>query len=445
MGQTLSEPVVDKKSENGEGESLIYGVSSMQGWRISMEDAHATVLDFNADDTKGTPTDKRLAFFGVYDGHGGDKVALYAGEQLHKIVAKQEAFKQGDIKKALQDGFLATDREILCDPKYEEEVSGCTASVGVLTKDKIYVANAGDSRTVLGVKGRAKPLSFDHKPQNEAEKARIQAAGGFVDFGRVNGNLALSRAIGDFEFKKSADLPPEQQIVTAYPDVEIHDINQDDEFLIVACDGIWDCQSSQAVVEFVRRGIVAKQDLASICENMMDNCLASNSDTGGVGCDNMTMIIVGLLQGRTKEQWYEDIAKRVANGEGPSEFRGPGVHHRIDDSPDDIDMELDSRFRPNNSNGGRIILLGDGTEVSTGENEHEMFDNEDEDKDLDSQVNKYNQEADNKSRQDRQGTPGPQHESKVQVTESPSSVQTEKSDAPEPQSKEAQAKKTSEK
>ena len=76
-------------------------------------------------------------------------------------------------------------------------------------------------------------------------------------------------------------------------------------------------QSSQAVIEFVRRGIVAKQDLASICENMMDNCLASNSDTGGVGCDNMTITIVGLLQGRTKEQWYEDIAKRVANGEGP--------------------------------------------------------------------------------------------------------------------------------
>ncbi|CAN9409956.1 unnamed protein product [Alternaria alternata] len=416
MGQTLSEPVVDKKSENGDGESLIYGVSSMQGWRISMEDAHATVLDFAGEEGKPTGNDKRLAFFGVYDGHGGDKVALYAGEQLHQIVAKQEAFKEGDIKKALQDGFLATDRAILSDPKYEEEVSGCTASVGVLSKDRIYVANAGDSRTVLGVKGRAKPLSFDHKPQNEAEKARIQAAGGFVDFGRVNGNLALSRAI-------------------------------DDEFLIVACDGIWDCQSSQAVVEFVRRGIVAKQDLASICENMMDNCLASNSDTGGVGCDNMTMIVIGLLQGRTKEQWYEDIAKRVANGEGPcappeygksedpaksaseAEFRGPGVHHRIDDSPDDIDMDLDSRFRPNNGNGGRIILLGDGTEVSTGDHDGEMFDNEDEDKDLDSQVNKYNQEANDKSRQDREGTPGPQHESKVQVTESPSSVQTEKSDA----------------
>lgn len=69
------------------------------------------------------------------------------------------------------------------------------------------------------------------------EKARITAAGGFVDFGRVNGNLALSRAIGDFEFKKSADLPPEQQIVTAFPDVTVHEITDDDEFLVIACDG----------------------------------------------------------------------------------------------------------------------------------------------------------------------------------------------------------------
>ena len=69
------------------------------------------------------------------------------------------------------------------------------------------------------------------------EKARINGAGGFVDFGRVNGNLALSRAIGDFEFKKSADLAPEQQIVTAYPDVVVHEITDDDEFLVIACDG----------------------------------------------------------------------------------------------------------------------------------------------------------------------------------------------------------------
>jgi protein phosphatase 2C family protein 2/3 len=50
---------------------------------------------------------------------------------------------------------------------------------------------------------------------------------------------------------------------------------------------------------------------------MMDNCLASNSETGGVGCDNMTMQVIGILNGKTKEEWYEEIAKRVAAGDGP--------------------------------------------------------------------------------------------------------------------------------
>ncbi|KXT18261.1 hypothetical protein AC579_2921 [Pseudocercospora musae] len=307
--------------DEGQDDRVVFGVSAMQGWRISMEDAHAAVLDLQAlegdEELKPAAADVRVSFFGVYDGHGGDKVALYTGEHLHNIVAKQESFKNKDFEQALKDGFLAIDRAILSDPRYEEEVSGCTASVAIATKDKIYVGNAGDSRSVLGIKGRAKPLSFDHKPQNEGEKARICAAGGFVDFGRVNGNLALSRAIGDFEFKKSADLPPEQQIVTAYPDVTVHEIGDDDEFLVIACDGIWDCQSSQAVVEFVRRGIAAKQELHAICENMMDNCLASNSETGGVGCDNMTMIIVGLLRDKSKEEWYKMIGERVANGDGP--------------------------------------------------------------------------------------------------------------------------------
>lgn len=81
-----------------------------------MEDAHATVLDLQADNGKPQEPrgpDSRLSFFGVYDGHGGDRVALFAGENIHNIVAKQEAFKKGDIEQALKDGFLATDRAIL--------------------------------------------------------------------------------------------------------------------------------------------------------------------------------------------------------------------------------------------------------------------------------------------------------------------------------------------
>ncbi|KAK5138251.1 hypothetical protein LTR08_003312 [Meristemomyces frigidus] len=418
MGQTLSEPVVEKHSDEGQDERVAYGVSAMQGWRISMEDSHATILDLqlleDGEERKPASADIRVSYFGVYDGHGGDKVALYTGEHLHNIIARQEAYKKKDFEQALKDGFLAIDRAILSDPRYEEEVSGCTATVGIITKDKVYVGNSGDSRTVLGIKGRAKPLSFDHKPQNEGEKARICAAGGFVDFGRVNGNLALSRAIGDFEFKKSADLPPEQQIVTALPDVTVHELGDDDEFIVFACDGIWDCQSSQAVVEFVRRGIAAKQALHVICENMMDNCLASNSETGGVGCDNMTMTVVAILNGKTKEEWYNMIAERVAN----AEFRGPGRRRRFDDSPDYDDMDMDQRTRTlGRGSGGRVIILGDGTEVHTDSANDDDGDIDMEDRgeaeDLEEQVKKG--QADVKTegngpageRSSREETPGP--------------------------------------
>ena len=82
-----------------------------------MEDAHTAVLDLqHVEEGKAprpAPPDKRLAYFGVYDGHGGEKVAHFAGENIHKIIAKQEAFRKGDIEQALKDGFLATDRAIL--------------------------------------------------------------------------------------------------------------------------------------------------------------------------------------------------------------------------------------------------------------------------------------------------------------------------------------------
>ena len=110
-----------QNSDSGEDDRVAYGVSAMQGWRISMEDAHAAVLDLKPEFDGEAPKDAseqtdRLSFFGVYDGHGGDKVAIFAGQNVHKIIAKQEAFKRRDYDQALKDGFLATDRAILNGP-----------------------------------------------------------------------------------------------------------------------------------------------------------------------------------------------------------------------------------------------------------------------------------------------------------------------------------------
>lgn len=86
----------------------------MQGWRISMEDSHTAVLNLLANDPKAAKEHaSKLSFFGVYDGHGGSNVALFAGDNIYRIVAKQDTFKTGNYEQALKDGFLATDRAIL--------------------------------------------------------------------------------------------------------------------------------------------------------------------------------------------------------------------------------------------------------------------------------------------------------------------------------------------
>lgn len=277
-----------------------------------MEDAHAAILDL--DEGKADSN----AFFAVYDGHGGSTVARFAGSNVHKRLVTEESYKAGDYAQALKRAFLGTDEDLLANPGHTRDPSGCTAVAALVTSDnKIYVANAGDSRSVIGIKGEVKPLSYDHKPTSQTERNRISAAGGYIEYGRVNGNLALSRALGDFEFKKNYDLPPEQQIITADPDVTCHEITEDDEFLVVACDGIWDCLTSQQVVDFVRSQVAQGKELTEIGEMMCDHCLAPDTSSGaGIGCDNMTTLIVAITHGRTKEEWYKWVTDRVKGGVG---------------------------------------------------------------------------------------------------------------------------------
>lgn len=187
--------------------------------------------------------------------------------------------------------------------------SGCTAVVGLVRGHCLVVANAGDSRCVVCRLGQALDMSLDHKPEDKTEYNRIRNAGGRVTKeGRVNGGLNLSRAIGDHAYKRNKDLDLRDQMITALPDVKTLDIDPiTDEFMVLACDGIWNNMTSQEVVDFVKRELdKGTRPLSLICEMLFDACLAPDTTGDGTGCDNMTCIIV---------QFHPDKdSERVANG-----------------------------------------------------------------------------------------------------------------------------------
>ena len=219
-------------------------------------------------------------------------------------------FGEENIEKAIKDGFMQTDSNMKADQKDDVGYPGSTAVTAVITPSQIvYVGNAGDSRAVMSVDGLAVPLSVDHKPCDPIESQRVFKAGGYIDFNRVNGCLNLSRAFGDFDYKTNSDLSPEEQVITAYPDVKFHKIETEADYLVLACDGIWDCKSSQEVIDFINQEIWKSKDLSKACENLMNDCLAENIG-GMVGHDNMSVIIIGFLHGLEKEQWLEKISHR---------------------------------------------------------------------------------------------------------------------------------------
>jgi protein phosphatase 1G len=163
------------------------------------------------------------------------------------------------------------------------------------------VGNSGDSRAVLarkattpGGKFTAVEMSVDHKPELPGEKLRIERAGGFVEENRVKGVLNLSRSLGDLEYKSDATLPLKDQMITAMPEIKKEKI-ADGAFLIIACDGIWDCLTSQEAVDYVGDLLTNKKrdKVSSTIEDMFDKIIAQDvASSGGIGCDNMTCVVV---------------------------------------------------------------------------------------------------------------------------------------------------------
>jgi len=266
-----------------------------------MEDAHCHILSLS-------PEDPDASYYGVFDGHGGAKVAAFCANNLHRYIVRREEYKEGNVEEALREGFMECDRVMRTEESLKDEMAGCTAVVAMMKGKKVWVANAGDSRCIAGVGGVAKALSNDHKPMDAKEKARIEAAGGFVEFNRVNGNLALSRAMGDFVFKMNDKLLQSEQIVTCYPDI-VHDVVEENwDFILLACDGIWDVLSNQEVTDFVTERLGRAMEPEDICEELMNRCLSPDCQMGGLGCDNMTCVLVCFLH----DLPYQALVERCA-------------------------------------------------------------------------------------------------------------------------------------
>lgn len=261
------------------------------------------------------------SLFAVFDGHGGN-FNIYLGPEVSKYVSQifvnilkgTKQYKDKKYADALDITFMKVDEQIISPEgarklkqyrggqnQYggQSKVSsgtGCTANVVLITPDKYIVANAGDSRSSLCRKSNALDLSFDHKPENPEERRRIESAGGSIQMGRVNGGLNLSRSFGDFDYKQNPKCNYAEQMITCKPDIKEVGRSNDDEFIIIGCDGIWEkyVDNSQGLINLIRDDLKANNnDLKKVTEGLLDHLLARDT-TEGLGCDNMSAILLML-------------------------------------------------------------------------------------------------------------------------------------------------------
>jgi serine/threonine protein phosphatase PrpC len=311
---------------------VLFGVYEAQGQRPYMEDRYAIISDWKFEcagkmsqnnyynnNNNGQQQQQMIGdkqYIGVYDGHNGDWAASYAKEKMHTHLEKcafiangispdasqqeLEQFELG-VKNSLIRSFIDLDEEILDGTKALNRRDGSTASVVLRVANHLFVAHAGDTRIVMGKRAmglhdvRAKALTEDHKPSLPRERKRVYDEGGRVEFcgcwrviaenrGRnVRAALAVSRAIGDIDFKR-----PENKGVTATPDVARITLDNEVENVIVATDGLWDVIGDQDAVRLcqsVLRGRFSEDACREAAEALTQEALERGSS------DNVTVVV----------------------------------------------------------------------------------------------------------------------------------------------------------
>ncbi|CAL1398746.1 unnamed protein product [Linum trigynum] len=261
------------------------------GPRRYMEDEHIRVDDLSTQLGSLFTFPKPSAFYGVFDGHGGPEAAAYIRKNVMRFFFEDVNFPQRsevdtifleEAENSLRKAFLLADLA-LAEEGGVSSSSGTTAIAAFIFERLLLVANAGDCRAVLCRKGEAIDMSQDHRPIYPSEKRRVEQLGGYIDDGYLNGVLSVSRALGDWDMKLPCG---SRSPLISEPEFRQVVLTEEDEFLVIGCDGIWDVMSSQHAVSLVRRGLRRHDDPEQCAKDLVMEAFRRNT------FDNLTAIIV---------------------------------------------------------------------------------------------------------------------------------------------------------
>lgn len=258
------------------------GKTSIQGYRETMEDE--ILLHKNHILSNG----QMISLYAIFDGHGGSHWSKFAKDNFMRILQNKINECKYDMPLALHCTYIELDKEGL-NVMYNGENKKCrggTTAISILidhSTRKYYIANTGDSRAIKYSSGYVNQLTVDHRPDDTNERNRITGLGGYVVHKRVMGELAISRAIGDADYMIN-----DQRLIIPIPDIYGGEISSEDDYIILACDGLYDAMTNRDICLKFEEDFSAqqKQTLDQICKNLA--CLAEGS------CDNVSIILIKL-------------------------------------------------------------------------------------------------------------------------------------------------------
>ncbi|KAK7930539.1 hypothetical protein WMY93_006934 [Mugilogobius chulae] len=225
-----------------------------------------------------------IMYFAVFDGHGGPDAADFCEKHMETFIKKLVS-EEENLETVLTKAFLEIDKAFAKHlhffPNSPATNAGTTATVALLRDGiELVVASVGDSRAMLCRRGKALKLTDDHTPERKDEKIRVKKSGGFITWNslgqpNVNGRLAMTRSIGDFDLKNMG--------VIAEPEtknISLHHVH--DAFLALTTDGINFIMNSQEICNVINQC----HDPKEAAQRISEQALQYGSE------DNSTIIVV---------------------------------------------------------------------------------------------------------------------------------------------------------